>query len=507
MVVVIGCVWGGIPSVRQLEVTLDDEEIEAALDNNTELFDPDLLTPLRQLNVSPDEAELEVSLNEAELEAALASNTELFNPDFLTPLRRSLTPETRATTQCGCGMAPATAAGRIVNGQEVNPKHSRPYQAYLQSCSSRGCAMCGATLLNKRYAMTAMHCVTDATNLVVALGEHNIRQDIESHRVQGIKVQRVIKRPDYDTSSINNDIALLRLETEVQFNDNVVPACLPTDKNQQYTNWEAVVSGWGTTSEGGRTSDVLKETTQTIISNSDARCVRGSQDNPVPGSKMCGYKEGTDSCQGDSGGPLVVKEEGRWTVVGVVSYGLGCARSGYPGVYARVTNYLDWINENIADGWCGDAPVNPVNPTNPPTTPNPGAGSTSCDVDMTCTNVGRLTADCSLNGVPSRCDNGICHSKDGTDLCRMFNYPCGRNTPATTPPTPPPTVSCARPCNLQFVLNGIRSSATSNIVNINVGLFPKIPATCDLSTNRCCATDDPNSDLCQRLGLFALFGK
>jgi len=400
MVVVIGGVWGGLPSARQLEVTLDDEEIEAALADNTELFDPDLLTPLRQLNVSPDkteletslnEADLEVSLNEAELESALADNTELFNPDFLTPLRRSLTPETRATTQCGCGQAPA--AGRIVNGQEVNPRHSRPYQVYLQSCSSRGCAMCGATLLNKRYAMTAMHCVTDATNLVVALGEHNIRQDIESHRVQGIKVQRVIKRPDYDTSSINNDIALLRLETEVQFNDNVIPACLPTDKNQQYTNWEAVVSGWGTTSEGGRTSDVLKETTQTILSNSDSKCVRGSQDNPVPSSKMCGYKEGTDSCQGDSGGPLVVKEDGRWTVVGVVSYGLGCARSGYPGVYARVTNYLDWINENIADGWCGDTPVNP---TSPPTTPNPSTGSTSGSFcDMTCTNVGRLTADCS----------------------------------------------------------------------------------------------------------------
>ena len=65
-------------------------------------------------------------------------------------------------------------------------------------------------------------------------------------------------------------------------------------------------------------------------------------------SKMCGYKAGTDSCQGDSGGPLVVKEDGRWTVVGVVSYGLGCARTGYAGVYARVTNYLDWINTNIA---------------------------------------------------------------------------------------------------------------------------------------------------------------
>ena len=107
-------------------------------------------------------------------------------------------------------------------------------------------------------------------------------------------------------------------------------------------------TGWGTTSEGGRTSNVLKETTQTILSSTDPMCVRGSQDNPVPNSKMCGYKQGTDSCQGDSGGPLVVKENGRWTVVGVVSYGLGCARSGYAGIYARVTNYLDWIHDNIA---------------------------------------------------------------------------------------------------------------------------------------------------------------
>ena len=61
--------------------------------------------------------------------------------------------------------------------------------------------------------------------------------------VQSIGVERVIKRPDYDTTSINNDIALLRLESEIELNNNVVPACLPTDRNQQYTNWEAVVSG------------------------------------------------------------------------------------------------------------------------------------------------------------------------------------------------------------------------------------------------------------------------
>ena len=95
-------------------------------------------------------------------------------------------------------------------------------------------------------------------------------------------------------------------------------------------------------------SDVLKLTQQTILASTERACVTGAQQSPVPNSKMCAYREGTDSCQGDSGGPLVVSEDGRWTVVGVVSYGIGCARPGYAGVYARVTNYLDWINQNIA---------------------------------------------------------------------------------------------------------------------------------------------------------------
>ena len=135
-------------------VSLVDQEIETALVVNiTELFNPDYLIPI-------------IQIEDLDFEYALSNNTELFNPGFLTPLKRSLKPEARATTDCGCGQAPA--AGRIVGGQEVNPKHSRPYQVYLQSCSSQGCAMCGATLLNKRYAMTAMHCVADATNLLVS---------------------------------------------------------------------------------------------------------------------------------------------------------------------------------------------------------------------------------------------------------------------------------------------------------------------------------------------------
>ena len=72
---------------------------------------------------------------------------------------------------------------------------------------------------------------------------------------------------------INNDIALLRLSTDVVFNDNVVPACLPTDPNQLYVDQQAVVSGWGTTSFGGSTSNLLKETTVNIVANSDSTCL------------------------------------------------------------------------------------------------------------------------------------------------------------------------------------------------------------------------------------------
>merc|ERR1719352_509441 len=482
-------------------------QLQVNMSNMTELIKPSLLIPLKR------SLEVNVKIN--------GTSFELLDPSLLTPKKKMVAAEARTLTgQCGCGYSntnPA-ASGRIVGGQEVNPMHSKPYQVYLQSCSSRGCAMCGATLLNKRYAMTAMHCVEEASSLVVALGEHNIRADIENHQAKTIAVERVIKRSDYDTNSVNNDIALLRLAEDVDMTSTIVPACLPSTNSQQYTGWQAVVSGWGTTSSGGATSDVLKETSQTILANTAAECIQGAggpgSTASVPGTKMCAYKQGTDSCQGDSGGPLVVMEGGRWTVVGVVSYGFDCAKPGFAGVYARVTNYLSWIQSNIADGWCdtGSSIKFPTATTSQPV-------QKWCD--FRCTNVGTLNAESvNLNGIPATCSGGFCRATDGSSLCSTFNSPCGAGQPSgalvvtTTSTTSTTTtkaqagLTCTQPCDLSLALGSLMQTYRTGLYNVLVGpTWNRIPAVADMATGLACPTDYADTNLCQRLGLFGLFGK
>jgi len=477
------CLIEGTPVAIEVEVT--DEDIA----NSTVLFNPADVIPLKR--------DLEVTLEDEPLAAALENNTILFDPEDLIPLKRSLD---RRTSDCDCGRSPVL--DRIVAGQEVNPKHSLPYQAYLQACQGRRCAMCGATLINKKYAITAMHCLPDGfDNLQLVLGEHNIKQAAEQHaKTIGVTA---IRRSDYDERTTTNDIAILKLSEEVVFNDHIQPACLPSNTEEKYVGQSAVVSGWGTTSSGGDTSNVLKKTDQTILADSDRDCIRGSGENNLHSGKMCAYKQGTDSCQGDSGGPLVVQEDGRSTLVGVVSYGIGCASPGYAGVYARVTNYLDWINDNVADGWCGTSTgssgsnsATTTTTTTTTTTVAPTSNNGECD--FTCTNVGYLTAPyVNLNGILAACNQGMCYAKDGRDLCQVFRNPCGSSQSNSGSQN---TVQCAKPCYLPAYLQQYQNRG-QNVVNVSIGLFRKYPAKCDLTTNNCCATD--GGDLCARLGFLA----
>merc|ERR1712098_1021476 len=117
--------------------------------------------------------------------------------------------------------------------------------------------------------------------------------------------------PNYNDRTVDYDYAILTLCESVSFTTDISPACLPSSSSNNYDNRESVVSGWGTLSTGGSTPD---------YSSSD-----------IADRMLCAGAGGKDACQGDSGGPLVTKESTNfYTVIGVVSWGFGCADARAP---------------------------------------------------------------------------------------------------------------------------------------------------------------------------------
>merc|ERR1711997_1019677 len=263
----------------------------------------------------------------------------------------------RAINTCGC--APVSSTNRIVGGKEVNPKGNLPYQVMFYPCMPSGqCGLCGGTIVNKKFVITAAHCWDSRfTNLRVIVGEHSICDGInEGGKV--ISVKTATMHPNYNKKTMDNDIAVLELSEELTFTDKIKPACLPSSATKDFSGTASTISGWGGTIGYGPNDQQpqqpqqcgLKETMVKVLAGSDSKCSRalGTSSSTI---KLCAWSKDTDTCQGDSGGPLTVPENGKYTLVGVVSYGWGCA-SSTPGIYARVQGFLPWIKNLISSGEC-----------------------------------------------------------------------------------------------------------------------------------------------------------
>lgn len=242
---------------------------------------------------------------------------------------------------------------KIVGGS--NAKFGQqPWQVAIvkQSLLSRKIA-CGGALINKKWVVTAAHCVyrSHTSNLKVRLGEHNIRQTTESLPHEEYPVRRKVVNPGYHPSTYRHDIALLELSHPVVYRKHIIPACLP-ERGDEFAGQKATVTGWGRIQYGNRNApSELQKVEVNVYSLKECQDMYklvGRRETIYSTMLCAGYKAGgKDSCQGDSGGPLVTKKDNRAVLIGLVSWGVGCARANLPGIYTRISEYVDWIRRYI----------------------------------------------------------------------------------------------------------------------------------------------------------------
>ncbi|XP_054265999.1 trypsin-1-like [Macrosteles quadrilineatus] len=250
---------------------------------------------------------------------------------------------------CDCVCGQYGRKMRIVGGEEAE-SHEFPWIVLL---SYRDKFYCGGTLITSKHVLTAAHCTQQIRkeHVKVTVGEHN-RSDNDTAQIR--RVVKMTPHKQFSLATFNHDIAVLELDKPVTFSDNAIkPACLPLTDEEDYIGRAATVAGWGRLAERKKTSDSLQKVAVPIIPLEECRG-KGYPRTKITDNMICaGYPEGKkDACQGDSGGPLHALDANNVTeVIGIVSWGRGCARPNYPGVYTRVAKYMDWINERL-DGEC-----------------------------------------------------------------------------------------------------------------------------------------------------------
>lgn len=244
------------------------------------------------------------------------------------------------TLSCSdCGQA--RSKERIVGGTDADIE-DWPWQVSLLQ---GGKHVCGGALVTPQWVVTAAHCFggkKDIGRWKVVSGQTFLGAQT------GSSVTNIITNGQYDEASNDYDLAMMKLYSPLYVGDTCRPVCLPPKNLGLRGGAMLTVTGWGYLEENGEVSNRLQEASIPLIDRTTCSNPSVYYDHLTERMICAGFlKGGVDACQGDSGGPLVHLTMSKNYLVGVVSWGVGCARRGKPGVYTNVEEMMNWINTVI----------------------------------------------------------------------------------------------------------------------------------------------------------------
>ncbi|XP_078599459.1 uncharacterized protein LOC144874781 [Branchiostoma floridae x Branchiostoma japonicum] len=257
---------------------------------------------------------------------------------------------TEPLTGCGTRQVNAYVGSHRIIGGSPAVTGAWPWLVQLKKVNTNA-PYCGAVLIDSQWVATAAHCIVGMgfhlypEMLKLLVGKHYLTENSYDPHEQVRTVSGIIVHSQYNQYTVKNDIALVKMNRPVEFaHGGINFICLPEFGEKFSEHSTCYTAGWGLTEENAQ-SHVIQEVKLPIVPH--ATCNKPSSYNSYVTDKMlCAGKMagGVDTCQGDSGGPLVCeKADGRWYLVGITSWGRGCGEPNYPGVYTKVSAYMDWI--------------------------------------------------------------------------------------------------------------------------------------------------------------------